>query len=124
MVLPYTGVSYHLNHFDHAFDDVTHCRSAGNIGIVTVGIVVNTERWPFDALRAFSRKGRKTNIDFRDVAIQELFDSAEWQEFCVSDGLTCDGMLKGEELANFHATQVVAHKKLIEQVGADAITGE
>lgn len=55
---------------------------------------------------------------------QELFDSAEWQDFCTSDGLTCDKMLKGDELATFHATQFDAHKKLIAQVGAKAITGE
>ncbi len=54
----------------------------------------------------------------------ELFASQEWQDFCTSDGLTCDNFLNGDDLAAFHATQVEAHKKLIEQVGADAITGE
>ncbi len=63
-------------------------------------------------------------VEFYTNLFQELFDSPEWQEFCVSDGLTCDNMLKGAELGEFHATQVVAHKALIEQVGADAITGE
>ena len=33
-------------------------------------------------------------------------------------------MMKGDELATFHADNVVAHKKLIEQVGAASITGE
>lgn len=55
---------------------------------------------------------------------EQLFNSQEWQDFCTSDGLTCDNFMKGEELAEFHATQKVAHEKLIEQVGAAAITGE
>ena len=54
----------------------------------------------------------------------ELFASQEWQDFCTSDGLTCDEFMSGAELAEFHATQKVAHEKLIEQVGAAAITGE
>lgn len=54
----------------------------------------------------------------------ELFASDEWQEFCASDGLTCDNFLSGPELGDFHATQYVAHQALIEQVGASAITGE
>ncbi len=54
----------------------------------------------------------------------ELFNSQEWQDFCTSDGLTCDNFLNGADLASFHATQVDAHKALIEQVGAAAITGE
>ncbi|KRS13231.1 hypothetical protein XM53_08830 [Roseovarius atlanticus] len=55
---------------------------------------------------------------------QELFDSEEWQAFCKSDGLTCEKMMKGEDLATFHENQKVAHEKLIEKVGAGAITGE
>ncbi len=55
---------------------------------------------------------------------QELFDSKGWQDFCLSDGLTCDTMIAGSDLGDFHATQYVAHEKLIEQVGASAITGE
>ena len=55
---------------------------------------------------------------------QELFDSEEWQAFCKSDGLTCETMMKGEELATFHANQKVAHEKLIAKVGAESITGE
>ncbi len=53
-----------------------------------------------------------------------MFDSKEWQDFCTSDGLTCDEMIKNEALGTFHANQYVAHQKLIEQVGASAITGE
>ena len=54
----------------------------------------------------------------------ELFASQEWQDFCTSDGLTCADFMNGAELATFHENQVVAHKALIEQVGAEAITGE
>jgi len=63
-------------------------------------------------------------VEFYTNLFQELFDSEEWQNFCVSDGLTCDTMVKGSELGEFHATQFVAHQALIEQVGAKAITGE
>ncbi len=63
-------------------------------------------------------------VAFYTDLFQQLFDSEEWQSFCKSDGLTCDSMMKGDELAQFHANNVVAHKKLIEQVGAASITGE
>ena len=63
-------------------------------------------------------------VEWYTNLFQTLFDSDEWQEFCVSDGLTCAGMMKGDELATFHSTNVEAHKKLIEQVGAAKITGE
>jgi len=63
-------------------------------------------------------------VEFYTNLFQELFDSKEWQDFCVSDGLTCSKMLKGGELGDFHANQYVAHEKLIAQVGAAAITGE
>ncbi len=54
----------------------------------------------------------------------ELFASEEWQDFCTSDGLTCENFMNGADLASFHADNVVSHTKLIEQVGAAAITGE
>ena len=63
-------------------------------------------------------------VAFYAGLFQELFDSKEWQDFCVSDGLTCDNMMKGGDLAKFHADNIVAHKALIESVGAKAITGE
>ncbi len=63
-------------------------------------------------------------VAFYTDLFQQLFDSEEWQSFCTSDGLTCDSMMKGDELAQFHANNVIAHKKLIEQVGAASITGE
>ena len=63
-------------------------------------------------------------VAFYKGLFQELFNSKEWQDFCVSDGLTCDNMMQGDELAKFHADNIVAHKALIESVGAKAITGE
>ena len=63
-------------------------------------------------------------VAFYTELFQELFNSKEWQDFCVSDGLTCDNMMKGGDLAKFHADNIVAHKALIESVGAKAITGE
>ncbi|MEP1208579.1 MAG: tripartite tricarboxylate transporter substrate binding protein [Rhizobiaceae bacterium] len=63
-------------------------------------------------------------VTFYTGLFQELFNSKEWQDFCVSDGLTCSKMMKGSELATFHADNIVAHKALIESVGAKAITGE
>ena len=63
-------------------------------------------------------------VEWYTNLFQELFNSQEWQDFCTSDGLTCDNMMMGEDLAQFHADNVVAHKKLIEQVGAASITGE
>jgi len=53
-----------------------------------------------------------------------LFESQEWQEFCVSDGLTCEEWVAGDDLAAFHTAQAERHKMLIEAVGAAAITGE
>jgi putative tricarboxylic transport membrane protein len=55
---------------------------------------------------------------------QTLFESEEWQSYCQSEGLFCEEWVAGEELAQFHQTQLERHKQLIEQVGAAAITGE
>ncbi|WP_265518295.1 Bug family tripartite tricarboxylate transporter substrate binding protein [Nitratireductor luteus] len=55
---------------------------------------------------------------------QELFNSQEWQDFCKSDGLTCDEFVGGAELATFHNNQLERHKALIEKVGAAAISSE
>ncbi len=63
-------------------------------------------------------------VAFYTNLFEELFNSQEWQDFCASDGLTCDNFLSGDELGAFHQAQFVAHEKLIEQVGAKAITGE
>ncbi len=63
-------------------------------------------------------------VEFYTGLFQELFDSQEWQDFCTSDGLTCDSMLAGADLGAFHAAQITAHEALIESVGASAITGE
>ncbi len=53
-----------------------------------------------------------------------LYESEEWQKFCVEDGLTCTEWMAGDDLAKFHQTQLARHKALIEQVGAEAITGQ
>jgi tripartite-type tricarboxylate transporter receptor subunit TctC len=53
-----------------------------------------------------------------------LYESEEWQKFCVEDGLFCDEWVAGADLAQFHQAQFERHQKLIEQVGADAITSE
>ena len=55
---------------------------------------------------------------------ETLFNSEEWQKFCVEDGLACEEWMAGDDLAAFHAAEIVKHKELIEAVGASAITGE
>ena len=54
----------------------------------------------------------------------ELYQSEEWQKFCVDDGLDCTEWVAGDDLASFHSAQLTRHKELIESVGAEAITGE
>ena len=54
----------------------------------------------------------------------ELYQSKEWQQFCIDDGLDCTEWSAGDDLAAFHSEQLTRHKALIEQVGASAITGE
>ena len=53
-----------------------------------------------------------------------LYESEEWQKFCVEDGLDCTEWVAGNDLANFHKAQLQRHKDLIDAVGAKAITGE
>ena len=55
---------------------------------------------------------------------QTLYESEEWQTFCVEDGLFCEEWMAGDDLAAFHSAQFDRHKKLIDEVGADAITSE
>ncbi|MDA8586364.1 tripartite tricarboxylate transporter substrate binding protein [Rhodobacteraceae bacterium] len=63
-------------------------------------------------------------VEFYVNLFGELFASQEWQDFCTSDGLTCENFMTGSDLGEFHKSNVVAHTALIEQVGASAITGE
>lgn len=63
-------------------------------------------------------------VEWYTNLFSELFNSQEWQDFCTSDGLTCDNFLNGSELGEFHEMNVVSHTALIEQVGAASITGE
>ena len=53
-----------------------------------------------------------------------LYESEEWQQFCIDDGLDCTEWVAGDDLASFHEAQIERHKELIEAVGAKAITGE
>ncbi|MDJ0777645.1 MAG: tripartite tricarboxylate transporter substrate-binding protein [Gammaproteobacteria bacterium] len=53
-----------------------------------------------------------------------LYESEEWQKFCVDDGLDCTEWVAGSDLAEFHRKAIVAHTDLINSVGAAAITGE
>jgi tripartite-type tricarboxylate transporter receptor subunit TctC len=55
---------------------------------------------------------------------KKLYESKEWQDFCISDGLDCTEWVAGDDLANFHKAQLKRHKELIDAVGAKAITGE
>ncbi|MBX2869806.1 MAG: tripartite tricarboxylate transporter substrate binding protein [Acidiferrobacterales bacterium] len=55
---------------------------------------------------------------------ETLFNSEEWQKFCVEDGLACDTYLSGDALGQYHQDQIALHKDLINTVGASAITGE
>jgi len=53
-----------------------------------------------------------------------LYESEEWKKYCQDEGLDCEEWVAGEELEEFHQTQLERHKQLIEKVGAAAITGE
>ncbi|MFV0245514.1 MAG: Bug family tripartite tricarboxylate transporter substrate binding protein [Qingshengfaniella sp.] len=53
-----------------------------------------------------------------------LFDSQEWQDYCESDGLTCEEWLSGDGLLAFHDSQLKRHEELIAKVGAGAIMSE
>ena len=55
---------------------------------------------------------------------RELFESDEWQKFCVDDGLACEEWLAGDDLRDYHLTEIQKHRQLIQSVGAGAITGE
>ncbi|HET7408633.1 MAG TPA: tripartite tricarboxylate transporter substrate binding protein [Paracoccaceae bacterium] len=53
-----------------------------------------------------------------------LYQSPEWQEYCASEGLNCTEWVAGDELMAFHEDQYARHQKLIDKVGASALTGE
>ena len=61
---------------------------------------------------------------FYQDLFKQLFESAEWQDFCASEGLDCANWVAGDDLASFHEAQLARHVALIEEVGADKITGE
>jgi putative tricarboxylic transport membrane protein len=55
---------------------------------------------------------------------EQLYQSEEWKKYCQDEGLDCEQWVAGDELAQFHEQQLERHKQLIEQVGAEAITGQ
>lgn len=67
-----------------------------------------------------SPEARQWYIDL----FKTLYESEEWQKFCVDDGLDCTEWVAGDDLAAFHSAQLDRHKALIEEVGADALTSE
>ncbi len=54
----------------------------------------------------------------------KVYESDQWQKFCSDEGLYCDEWVAGDDLAKFHQTALERHKKLIDQVGADALTAQ
>ena len=67
-----------------------------------------------------SEEARQFYIDL----FATLYESKEWQAFCVEDGLDCSEWVAGDDLADFHAAQLERQRTLIEEVGAEAIMGE
>lgn len=55
---------------------------------------------------------------------EKVFNSEQWQGYCKEEGLMCENWVAGADLAAFHDQQLARHQALIEQVGAEAITGE
>lgn len=53
-----------------------------------------------------------------------LFESEEWQDYCHKQALLCDKWTGGDDLMAFQLQQFEMHKKLIDEVGATALTGE
>ncbi len=74
----------------------------------------------FNGPPGMSKEAQEWYIDL----FKKVFDSAEWQEFCKSDGLVCDQWIAGDALGAFHKENIERHKTLIAKVGARAITGE
>lgn len=55
---------------------------------------------------------------------QGIFESPEWQAFCDDEGLDCTDWVAGQQLAEFHADNLARHRELVQEVGAEAISGE
>ena len=96
-----------------AFPDVPTSKELGH------DIVYFMQR-SFNGPPGMSQEAQAFYIDMLD----KVFNSDEWQKFCVEDGLTCSEFVSGGALGEFHAAQLGRHKMLIEKVGAAAITGE
>ena len=48
---------------------------------------------------------------------KNVFDSADWQGFCSSDGIFCDEWLAGDDLASFHMAEKAKHSDLLMGMG-------
>ncbi|MEX2577067.1 MAG: tripartite tricarboxylate transporter substrate-binding protein [Halofilum sp. (in: g-proteobacteria)] len=54
---------------------------------------------------------------------RRIFESDGWQSYCSGEGMNCDEWVAGPQLAQFHEDNLSRHEQLIDQVGADAISG-
>lgn len=61
---------------------------------------------------------------FYEELFKTLFESEEWQDYCEKQALLCDKWTGGDDLLAFQKEQYEVHKKLIDEVGAAALTGE
>lgn len=48
---------------------------------------------------------------------KKVFDSADWQDFCSSDGIFCNEWLAGDDLAAYHQTEKKKHTDLLKGMG-------
>lgn len=48
---------------------------------------------------------------------KKVFDSAEWQDFCASDGVFCNEWLSGDDLAKYHEGEKAKHEELLKSMG-------
>jgi putative tricarboxylic transport membrane protein len=48
---------------------------------------------------------------------KNVFDSADWQGFCSSDGIFCDEWISGGDLASYHAAEKSKHSDLLKGMG-------
>ena len=96
-----------------AFPDVPTAKEQG------VDIVYYMQR-SINGPPGMSEEARQFYIDL----FKQLYESEEWQKYCQDEGLNCEEWVAGDDLAQFHETQLKRHAELIEEVGAEAITGE
>lgn len=95
------------------FPDVPTAKEAGH------DVVYFMQR-SFNAPPGMSAEAQEFYIDL----FEKVFNSDQWQKYCTDEGLMCQEYLSGDQLAEFHTSQLARHVALIEKVGASAITGE